>query len=64
MKKSIAKHHVSAIDKLKRVASHIVFEEDIKVKQSRLSETEFKKMAAEVTKTFPDDYFARPQVNL
>lgn len=64
MKKSDVKHHLSAIDKLKRVASRIVFEEDIKIKQPRLSEVEFKKMAAEVSKTFPDDYFARSQVSL
>lgn len=64
MKKFVVKHHLSPIDKLKKVASRIVFEEDIKTKQPRLSEVEFKKMADEVSKTFPDDYFARSQVSL
>jgi|GEM_PF-5465639 len=63
MKRLVVKHRLSAIDKLKKVASRIVFEEDIKTKQPRLSEVEFKKMATEVSKTFPDDYIARSQVS-
>lgn len=64
MKKSGAKYQLSAIEKLRRVASGIVFEENIKTKPSRLSEAEFKKMAEEVGKTFPDDYFVRLQLGL
>jgi hypothetical protein len=61
MKKLEIKHPVSAIEKLKKMTFKIVFSEDVKAKQPKLSEKEFRKMAQRVSKTFPDDYFAQSQ---